>query len=241
MAVLTCLFCGEPERVELFEFWKSGEFMLDTCCEGMHEAVTHEMNEDPDYATWLLKECHVEDYADAKLRRVPAVDAQFLLDFNPELKPIEFREAAAFVDKYHEHNEAPRGWKFGRGIWNGPQLIGVVTVGRPVARAIDASTTLEVNRVCVSRRVPGPLRWNACSMAYGWAAREAEKKGFRKIITYTLESEPGTALRAAGWIPEHKTRRRPKGWNCKSRPRKETTPTEAKIRWAKYLNGSAPC
>jgi hypothetical protein len=57
---------------------------------------------------------------------VADADGQFLLDFNPELKPIERDQARAFVDEHHEHNKAPLGWKFGAGIWNGSQLIGVV-------------------------------------------------------------------------------------------------------------------
>jgi hypothetical protein len=30
-----CLFCGKPERVDIFEIWSSHEFMLEACCEGL--------------------------------------------------------------------------------------------------------------------------------------------------------------------------------------------------------------
>jgi hypothetical protein len=36
-------------------------------------------------------------------------------------------------------------------------------------------------------------------MLYGAAWRVARAMGYRKIITYTLKSEHGTSLKAAGW------------------------------------------
>jgi hypothetical protein len=32
---MNCLFCGEPELVEIHEVWDH-EFMFETCCEGLH-------------------------------------------------------------------------------------------------------------------------------------------------------------------------------------------------------------
>ena len=32
-AEIRCLFCDQPERVEIFEVW-GHEWMFDTCCEG---------------------------------------------------------------------------------------------------------------------------------------------------------------------------------------------------------------
>lgn len=237
---LACLFCGANERVEIFEIFDGGEFLFETCCEGLHESITEEMNRDPDYRAWLLKECGANELGLGKLRRVIdglEWDGAFRLDFNPEVKPIERDEARAFVDEHHEHNKAPVSWRYGTAIWNGPVLLGVAMVGRPVARMIDAAKVVEVNRVCLRRDIPAGLRWNACSMLYGWAAREAERRGFEKIITYTLVSEPGTALKAAGWIPEAKT----KGgsWHRPSRSRKDVAPLVKKIRWAKYLKPRA--
>jgi hypothetical protein len=234
---LRCIFCEQREEVELLEVWESGEFMLATCCEGLHEAITENMQDDPEYRAWLLRELEVDQVIGSKLRRVPAVEGQFLLDFNPEIRPIERDQARAFVDEHHAHNKAPVSWRFGAGIWNGAQLIGVVMVGRPVARMIDGATVVEVNRLCIRRDAPGELRWNACSLAYGWAAREAKRRGFAKIITYTLESEPGTTLKAAGWIAEAKT----KGgsWNRPSRGREVVAPLCKKIRWARELAPAA--
>jgi hypothetical protein len=83
--------------------------------------------------------------------------------------------------------------KFCLGIAAGPQLVGVATVGRPVARQYDDGYTLEVNRTCTDGTP------NANSMLYGAAWRAAKALGYRRLITYTQDGESGTSLRAAGW------------------------------------------
>ncbi len=87
-------------------------------------------------------------------------------------------------------------------------------VGRPVARHSDNGFTLEVNRVCTDGA------HNACSMLYGASWRAAKALGYRRLITYTLPSEGGASLRAAGWklIGE----RGGGNWNVRSRPRIDT-------------------
>ena len=93
---------------------------------------------------------------------------------------------------------------------------------------------LEVNRLCLRRDLPDPLRWNAASMLYGWCAREAQRRGWRKIITYTRADEAGTSLRAAGWTQEAKVRGR--GWHGRKRARSNTNTWIDKVRWAKALS-----
>jgi len=70
---------------------------------------------------------------------------------------------------------------------------------------------------------------NACSMLYGAAWRAAKALGYRKLITYTLASEPGTSLRAAGWSVVGEVRGR--SWSCASRPRVDKHPLQDKLRW----------
>lgn len=84
-------------------------------------------------------------------------------------------------------------------------------VGRPGSRVLDAAGWVEVTRVA-SDGVP-----NGCSALYGAASRWARKRGAVGLLTYTLGDEPGTSLRAAGWVEVGET----KGgqWRCKSRPR----------------------
>ena len=248
MGVLTCLYCGEPEHVEVFEVYSDGAFQLHACCEGMHEAVSEHLAEDPKAAArWLaglrdpdLQACGVEagveDLCGHELRRV--VDdgcGQLLLDWNLEIVPVSLAQAKAFIREHHKHCRPPAGWRFGAGVRNGRQLVAVVTVGRPVARAIDHNKVVEVNRLCVRRDVPQDLVWNACSSLYGWSAREAKRRGFERIITYTLESEPGTTLRAVGWAAEAVVRGRRRGWDSPARPRGDNSPKVNKTRWAKDL------
>lgn len=85
-----------------------------------------------------------------------------------ELTPVTLREARAFVEKYHRHNAPPQGHKFSVGLTLGGDLIGVVIVGRPIARRQDDGKTPEVTRCCVMEGVA-----NANSALYGAAWRAA--------------------------------------------------------------------
>jgi hypothetical protein len=53
--------------------------------------------------------------------------------------------------------------------------------------------------------------------------------GYRRLITYTLVSEPGTSLRAAGWRIVGTVSGR--SWDTPSRPRVDRYPTQDKLRW----------
>lgn len=119
---------------------------------------------------------------------------------------------------------------------NGADLVAVAMVGRPVARMIDGAKVVEVTRLCVNPQLDQELAWNACSMLYAEAAREAKRRGFEKIITYTLESESGHALKASGWAIEAKTRGG--SWSRPSRARQDVGPTCPKVRWAKVLRAA---
>src|SRR5436305_1184575 len=110
-----------------------------------------------------------------------------------QLQPITYAEAATFIRQHHRHHLPPVGWKFGIGVGDGERVVGVVTVGRPVARALDDGLTLEVTRCCTDGTK------QAASMLYGAAWRAVKALGYRRLVTYTLSSEAGTSLRAAGW------------------------------------------
>ena len=126
--------------------------------------------------------------------------------------PISFSEAASFVALHHRHHPAPRGHKFSLAVADETgEVRGVATVGRPVARALDDGWTLEVNRMATDGA------HNACSMLYGACWRACKSLGYRRLVTYTLSTEPGTSLRAAGWKLVAETPG--KSWSCKSRPR----------------------
>lgn len=142
---------------------------------------------------------------------------------NLELTPITIGEAREFVSQHHRHHPAPVSGLFAVAVTNGTEVRGVAIVGRPVARELQDGFTGEVTRVATLGDK------NACSMLYGACWRAAKALGYRKLVTYTLQSEPGTSLRAAGWhvVGEVKGR----SWSCKSRPRVDKTPMQDKFRW----------
>ena len=96
-------------------------------------------------------------------------------------------------DSHHRHHKPVIGHKFSIGCEQDGTLVGVVITGRPVSRYLDNGLTLEVTRLCTTGEK------NACSMLYAAAARAAKAMGYHKIITYTLETESGSSIRAAGW------------------------------------------
>lgn len=150
-----------------------------------------------------------------------------------QLQPISWDEAVRFIAQHHRHHLPPQGWKYGiaanyhdatlleRGI--GPRVVGVVTVGRPVARLLDDGWTLEVTRCCTDGTP------HAASMLYAAAWRAARALGYKRLITYTLASEAGTSLRAAGW----RTVGSAGGgsWHREARPRVDKAPTMQKVLW----------
>ena len=109
------------------------------------------------------------------------------------LRPISLRDANEYVRQHHRHHKPVAGHKFSIGCEADGELVGVIIAGRPVSRYLDDGFTLEVTRLCTNGAK------NACSFLYGAAARAAAAMGYKRIITYTLESENGASLRASGF------------------------------------------
>lgn len=108
--------------------------------------------------------------------------------------PCELDEANAFVKHHHRHHPPVIGHKFSLAVVDQNGTIhGVAIVGRPVARRLDNGLTMEVTRVATDSTK------NACSALYGACRRATFALGYKRLITYTLDTEPGTSLRAAGW------------------------------------------
>ena len=231
--VSQCLFCGEPEHVKIFEVW-GHEFMLDTCCEGLHEQLVVEMNADPGWARRFLQRLDIEALCGHELRRVADDDCSgMVLDWQLQIADVTHAQARSFIARHHAHCRPPVIWRFHTGIYNGRTLLGVAVVGNPVARCYNGRGIVEVNRLCIRRDTAKPLRWNAASKLYGWCAREAARQGWTKIITYTRADELGTSLRAAGWEQEGTVRGR--GWHSQRRERSNTNSWVDKVRWSKNL------
>jgi hypothetical protein len=124
--------------------------------------------------------------------------------------------------------------KFAVGVSGEHGLVGVATVGRPVARHLDDGSTVEVTRTC-TRQVR-----NANSMLYGAAWRAARAMGYTRLITYTQEGESGASLRAAGLVPVVDLRVRP-GWHTPTRPRADRgVDRVVRTRWEIRTTGRRP-
>jgi hypothetical protein len=142
---------------------------------------------------------------------------------NLQLQPITLREANEFVATHHRHHGMVQGVKFAIGLNDGEKVVGVITVGRPVARLLDDGYTAEVTRCCTDGTEHAP------SKLYAAAWRACRAMGYRRLITYTLNTEPGTSLVASGW----KLVGEAGGgtWNRDGRPRVDTHPLQRKLLW----------
>ena len=126
------------------------------------------------------------------------------------LTPVALATANAFVNAHHRHHKATAGHKFSIGC----------------AKDGDG-WTLEVNRLCTTGEK------NACSILYAASARAAKAMGYRKIITYTLDSENGSSLRAAGWSCAGMAGG--KCWTGSRKPASALYPAQMKLRYEKLL------
>lgn len=137
--------------------------------------------------------------------------------------PIDFDEANRFVERQHRHSVPTQGHKFSVGCAVGDRIVGVGMVGRPVSKGLQDGWTLEALRVCTDGTP------NACSKLYATCWRACRAMGYRKMITYTLKTEPGSSLLAAGFriVGEVKAR----SWDTPTRPRVDKDERQDRFRW----------
>jgi len=109
------------------------------------------------------------------------------------IQQITLKQAREFVYNNHRHHSPPQGHKFSIGCFINNNLVGIASIGRPISRCLDDGTTLEITRLCTNGTK------NACSKLYSSSARIAKEFGYKKIITYILQSESGISLKASGW------------------------------------------
>ena len=139
-----------------------------------------------------------------------------------ELVPVTVGEANDFVARHHRHRGPMTGALFAIGAASEDGVVGVCIVSRPVARMLADGWTAEVSRVCTTGEP------NVCSMLYAAAWRAARAMGYRLLVTYTLESERGASVRAAGWRVVGEAKR---ASDRLTRPRQVTGDRSPKLRW----------
>ncbi len=140
-----------------------------------------------------------------------------------ELRPCTVRRAQKWVAETHRKLKRVQGgmWAI-RALYDG-EMVGVAIVGNPVGQWAEDGV-LSVLRVAVREGYR-----NVCSALYGACARAARAMGATSLVTYTHASEPGTSLRAAGWVYGGLTRG---GEHDRvSRPRQPVLFPEPKHRW----------
>ncbi len=150
------------------------------------------------------------------------------------LVPMTVTKARNYVGKNHRHNRAPQGGLFACGVEEKSVMVGVAIAGRPNQYKMDNGVTVEITRVCTGGTP------NACSKLYGALCRAAKAIGYEKAITYTLASEPGTSLRAAGFTPVATVPAMDRTTGKRTRMQtnlygEAMRPTGAKIRWERIL------
>lgn len=147
--------------------------------------------------------------------------------------PLTRDEANALVAAWHSHHRPVQGHRFALGVVDeAGELHAAAIVGRPVSRGSHPRRVAEVTRV-VTDRTP-----HAASMLYGACARACRAMGFDAVQTYTLETEAGTSLIAAGWERDGTARARE--WARADGAPRTTDQAGAKDRWTKRLNPPAP-
>jgi hypothetical protein len=142
---------------------------------------------------------------------------------------LELDEANALVARWHRHHQPAQGHRFSIGVVHDGALVGAAIAGRPVSRWHDPGLVLEVVR-CVTDGTR-----NACSFLYGHCARGGAALGFEIVQTYTLDSEHGASLRAAGF--EQVSTSPGRQWkHTDGRPRRDDQPNVDKGRWVRVLH-----
>lgn len=141
-----------------------------------------------------------------------------------KIRPCTLAKANEYVTLYHRHHKPTAGHKFSIACYDDDRLCGVAICGRPVSRYLDNGLILEINRLCTDGT------YNACSMLYGACKRIAKDMGYDKIITYILESESGTSLKASGYICEGIAGK--EMWTGKRSCKDNGVPKQKKTRWS---------
>jgi hypothetical protein len=148
------------------------------------------------------------------------------------LAPITVKQARPFIHSVHRRLPRVQGGMWAVSVRRDDDVVGVALVGSP-ARVWNGEV-LQVLRVAV---VEGNRC--GCSMLYGACSRAARAMGARNLVTYTHLDEPGTSLRASGWIEDGVTDDDAE-WSRDGRPRQAALDPESKRRWWAAWSEKAP-
>lgn len=140
-----------------------------------------------------------------------------------QLRPMTVKKAIPWVRNVHRRLPTIQGAMWAIQIQRAQMTVGCALVGWP-ARELAKQGVLCVLRVAVQEG-----QKNGCSMLYGACSRAARAMGAASLVTYTHQDEPGTSLRAAGWVDGGLTDGGE--WSRPSRPRQKAMFPDPKRRW----------
>lgn len=149
------------------------------------------------------------------------------------VQPVSFATADAYVRAWHRHSKHEVGHLFSLGLFAADlTLHGVAITGRPKARMLQDGRTVEVTRVATDGTR------NACSMLYAAACREARRRGYGRVVTYTLATETGASVKASGF---HRVAPvKGEEWGRPSRPRAVRADNPPRFRWERIVREARP-
>lgn len=146
------------------------------------------------------------------------------------LAPCTVKAAIRLVEEWHRHLPELQGGLFAvRVIEDGVECVGVGIAGNP-SRVWQGTGRIVISRVATTGKE------NACSMIYGSLCRASKALGYHEAWTYTLPDEPGTSLRAAGFMDMGLTAGGE--WDRPSRPRQLALISDPKRRWLRPLSAN---
>lgn len=143
------------------------------------------------------------------------------------LRPWTVKRSAAlaFVNDVHRKQPKVQGAMWCVSVRSGDEIVGVALVGWPA----QEQTNDDIDTLCVLRVAVKEGFKNACSMLYGACWRAARAMGTESMVTFTHLDEPGTSLRAAGWVDGGLTDGGE--WDRPSRRRNKAVDNKPKRRW----------
>lgn len=149
-------------------------------------------------------------------------------DKTKNIRPITLKAANDFMKANHQNRDTLKRGRFAIGLYKkirgNETLIGAAICGRPAPVKADDGYTLEINRLFTKEA------GNSLAMLYGACCGTAKEMGYRKVVTYAPETDPGTTIKADGFVPEEEPLE-----NNNSKKKKNATPKEPMQRWAKAL------
>jgi hypothetical protein len=143
--------------------------------------------------------------------------------------PCTVSAAKRWVKATHRHLPDLNGALFAAALEQDGALVGVACASSG-PRVWNGTGRLVISRVAVADCK------NGCSALYGALCRAGKALGYREAWTYTLPTEPGTSLRAAGFTDQGVTDGGE--WNRPSRARPAAKHPEPKRRWRRVLDGT---